>query len=321
MALTLRKKGMDTVYGTDIDTVVERMNKTTRGCDTSAGNHCIFQANGTDSEKGSSSRISCSGSSGGGGSGGGGYGTTVLPASSPLLSSFAQTFPFSSAAGQINVPDHPASSGSMPDSAQVQCVKTKSIRQAIVNALANIYRQAVNLSQTHSSKSTTWGFTWRDTIYGSFFIENCSNSAFVEFVDYYCRELAYSIPAMQQQIASCGSTILIIEQLQTHTNLLQQRVSQTQTSLQNQNAINLLEQRDSLIKRTIETTQRQMDELSAELERIEEMLHFESLGQPSMEVQLLIGAVKQSMDTIQPVTPTITTTFRASVPRGCYPAG
>ncbi|KAH7829532.1 uncharacterized protein MONOS_8567 [Monocercomonoides exilis] len=108
------------------------------------------QANVTDSEKGSSS-ISCSGSSGGGGNGGVGYGTTVSPASSPLLSSFAQTFPFSSVTEQINVPDHLSSSGSMPDSAQVQCAKTKSIRQAIVNALANIYRQAVNLSQTHSS--------------------------------------------------------------------------------------------------------------------------------------------------------------------------
>ncbi|KAH7829531.1 uncharacterized protein MONOS_8566 [Monocercomonoides exilis] len=95
-------------------------------------------------------------------------------------------------------------------------------------------------------------------------------------------------------------------------------MSQTQTSLQNLNAIDLFEQGDSLIRRTIETTQRQMDVLSAELERIEEMFHLESSGQPSMEEQLLIGTVKQSMDTLQPVVPTITTTFRASVPRNVY---
>ncbi|KAH7821253.1 uncharacterized protein MONOS_15703 [Monocercomonoides exilis] len=130
--------------------------------------------------------------------------------------------------------------------------------------------------------------------------------------------LMYSISAMQQQIASCESTILIIEQLQTHTNLLQQLMSQTQTSLQNQNAIDLLEQKDSLIRRTVETTQRQMDVLSAEPERIEEMSHLDLPGKPAMEEQLLIGTVKQSINTLQPVIPTITTTFRASVPRNVY---
>ncbi|KAH7814950.1 uncharacterized protein MONOS_16456 [Monocercomonoides exilis] len=312
IAWILQKEGMETVNGTEIDTLVDRMHKTTRlvininkedyarmysklslfrrkanVVYTQQTNQEILtqissnllnpffsmiiptlvqedaihqlatsasaQANVTDSEKGSSSSISCSGSSGGGGNGGVGYGTTVLPASSPLLSSFAQTFPFSSVTEQINVPDHLSSSGSMPDSAQVQCSKTK-------NDQAGDCEHADKHLPTSS--------------------ELVTDTQFVEHDEGVHRERHDIWLILQRELFTLRG--------------------------------------DSLIRRTIETTQRQMDALSAELERIEEMLHLESPGQPSMEEQLLIGAVKQSMDTIQPVIPTITTTFRASVSLNVY---